>query len=90
MHDKELASRRIRMHCSRHRENARIMCKVIAETVLRKLALDRVSQASHTCPVRASALDHKAADYTVKDQPVIESLFTREIKFFTVFGAVSG
>ena len=72
MHDKEMASCGIRIHCPGHRKNPRIVREVIRETVLRELSFDCVSRASHTGSVRTSALDHKAADHAMEDQSVIK------------------
>ena len=75
VHDKELASGRVRMHGSCHGENTWCMLQVIFETVLGELAFDAVSRTAHTGSVRASALDHETVDNTVEDQAVIKAFF---------------
>ena len=75
VHDKELASGRVRIHGSCHGENTWCMLQVVFETVLGELTLDAVSRATHTGSVRASALNHKAVDDTVEDQAVIKAFF---------------
>ena len=79
MHDKELASGRVRIHGSCHGENTWCMLQVVFETVLGELTLDAVSRATHTGSVRASALDHKAVDDTVEDQAVIKAFFSKAL-----------
>ena len=74
MHDEKLASRGVRVHGSRHGKDARVVGKVICETVLSELALYGISRAAHPGSGRTSALDHKSADDAVEDQTVIESL----------------
>ena len=80
VHDKELASGRVRIHGSCHGENTWCMLQVVFETVLRELTLDAVSRATHTGSVRASALDHKAVDDTMEDQTIIKSFFYKTDK----------
>ena len=77
VHDKELASRRVRMHGSCHGEDAGIVRQIVFKSVLGEFAFDRVSRAAHAVSVRASALDHEAADHTVEDQAVIEAFINQ-------------
>ena len=48
--------------------------QVIFHTVLVKLPFDMITGASHAGTVGAAALDHKAADDSMKDQAVIKML----------------
>ena len=73
MHDKELGAGGVGAHSAGHGQNALRMRQRIGEAVVGKLSLDAVARAAHAVPVGASALDHKSADHTVKNQTVIES-----------------
>ncbi len=87
MHDKELGTGRIGVLGSRHGNNAPFMFQRISKTIGLEFPFDLIAGAAHTGTVRAAALNHKAFDDLMEDQPVIEAFFTRLSKFSTVLGA---
>ena len=74
MHDEELAAGGVRCHGPCHGENAFFMLQVIFEAVCAELTLDTVTRAAGAGTFRISALNHKTADYAVKNQPVVKAL----------------
>ena len=74
MHDKELAAGGVGGHGAGHGENAAVVLEVVGKTVGRELALDAVAGAAGADALGVAALDHKAGDHAVEDQPVIEAL----------------
>ena len=60
---------------ARHRQDALGVGEVIFESVLGKLAGNRVAGSARAEPLRAAALDHETVDDPVKDQTVVKSFF---------------
>ena len=62
----------------------------IEHAVLGKFSFNAVAGASHSGALRASALDHKAADYPVENQTVVKAFLNQADKLLTEMGAISG
>ena len=72
MHDEELASSRVRHHGSCHGDDSSFVLQIIIETVLAEFSLYAVARAAHAGTLRISALDHKAGNDSVENEPVIK------------------
>ena len=80
MHDEELGTCGVRVHRTRHGENALGVLEIVRKTILAELTLDGIPWTAHTISIRASALNHKALDDTVKDQTIIKALLDQADK----------
>ena len=71
VHDKELAAGAVHGLRPGHAQHTAGVAQVVLHTVGGELALDAVPRAAHAGSVGAAALDHKAGDDPVEDQPVV-------------------
>ena len=71
VHDEELAAGAVHGLRPGHAQHTAGVPQVILHAVGGKLALDAVPRAAHAGSVGAAALDHKAGDDPVEDQPVV-------------------
>ena len=55
-------------------DSAPVVSQVILEAVAGELPFDGVARAAHAVSVGTSALDHKAGDHPVENQPVVKAL----------------
>ena len=74
VHDKELRTRRIRLHRARHGDDTARVFERIFHAVRRKLPLDLIAGTAHTGAGRITALNHEARNHAVKNQSVIETV----------------
>lgn len=80
MHDEELAACGVGSHGTGHGKNAFCVLQVIFYTVLGEFSFNGVTGAAGSVTNRVAALDHKAFDDSVENQPVIEILIDQTDK----------